>query len=93
MAKLKKSLEKMINPLSGTDDFCIEIKAKAFETEDCKIKAQIEAVDKKVAEDKVVQLRNRIVNGVIQNTIADVLNIKTTLIESSLINGIFLKCL
>lgn len=85
---LKKSLEKMINPFSGTDDFCIEIKAKAFETEDCKIKAQIEAVDKKVAEDKVVQLRNRIVNGVIQNTIADVLNIKTTLIESKLINGV-----
>lgn len=85
---LKKSLEKMINPFSGSEDFSIEIKAKAFEEEDLKKKAQIEAFDECVAEEKVAQIRNSIVNGVIQNTIADVLTIKTTLIESRLINGV-----
>lgn len=85
---LKKSLEKMINPFSGSEDFSIEIKAKAFEEEDLKKKAQIEAFDESVAEEKVAQIRNSIVNGVIQNTIADVLTIKTTLIESRLINGV-----
>lgn len=85
---LKKSLEKMINPFSGSEDFSIEIKAKAFEEEDLKKKAQIEVFDESVAEEKVAQIRNSIVNGVIQNTIADVLTIKTTLIESRLINGV-----
>ena len=85
---LKKSLEKMINPFSGSEDFSIEIKAKAFEEEDLKKKAQIEAFDESVAEEKVAQIKNSIVNGVIQNTIADVLTIKTTLIESRLINGV-----
>ena len=85
---LKKSLEKMINPFSGSEDFSIEIKAKAFEEEDLKKKAQIEAFDESVTEEKVAQIRNSIVNGVIQNTIADVLTIKTTLIESRLINGV-----
>lgn len=85
---LKKSLEKMINPFSGSEDFSIEIKAKAFEEEDLKKKAQIEAFDESVAEEKFAQIRNSIVNGVIQNTIADVLTIKTTLIESRLINGV-----
>lgn len=85
---LKKSLEKMINPFSGSEDFSIEIKAKAFEEEDLKKKAQIESFDESVAEEKVAQIRNSIVNGVIQNTIADVLTIKTTLIESRLINGV-----
>ena len=85
---LKKSLEKMINPFSGTENFSIEIKAEVFEAEDREIKAQIESADENITEDKISQLRNSIVNGVIQNTIADVLTIKTTLIESSLINGI-----
>ncbi|MEE1008816.1 MAG: ATP-binding protein [Agathobacter sp.] len=85
---LKKSLEKMINPFSGSEDFSIEIKARAFEEEDLKKQAQIEAFDESITEEKIAQIRNSIVNGVIQNTIADVLNIKTTLIESRLINGV-----
>lgn len=85
---LKKSLEKMINPFSGSEDFSIEIKARAFEEEDLKKQAQIEAFDESITEEKFAQIRNSIVNGVIQNTIADVLNIKTTLIESRLINGV-----
>ena len=85
---LKKSLEKMINPFSGSEDFCIEIKANAFEEEDLKKKAQLEAFGENIAEEKIAQIRNSIVNGVVQNTIADVLTIKTTLIESRLINGV-----
>lgn len=85
---LKKSLEKMINPFSGSEDFSIEIKARAFEEEDLKKQAQIEAFDESITEEKIAQIRNSIVNGVIQNTIADVLTIKTTLIESRLINGV-----
>ena len=85
---LKKSLEKMINPFSGSEDFCIEIKAKAFEEEDLKKKAQLEAFGENIAEEKIAQIRNSIVNGIVQNTIADVLTIKTTLIESRLINGV-----
>ena len=85
---LKKSLEKMINPFSGSEDFSIEIKAKAFEEEDLKKKAQLEAFGESIAEEKIAQIRNSIVNGVVQNTIADVLTIKTTLIESRLINGV-----
>lgn len=88
ITELKKSLEKMINPFSGSEDFSIEIKAKAFEEEDLKRKAQIEASDESITEEKIAQIRNSIVNGVIQNTIADVLTIKTTLIESRLINGV-----
>ena len=85
---LKKSLEKMINPFSGTEDFCIEIKAKAFEKEDHKILAKIENSRDEFTEERIAKLKNSIVNGVIQNTISDVLTIKTTLIESSLVNGI-----
>lgn len=85
---LKKSLEKMINPFSGTEDFCIEIKAEAFEKEDHKILAKIENSRDEFTEERIAKLKNSIVNGVIQNTISDVLTIKTTLIESSLVNGI-----
>lgn len=85
---LKKSLEKMINPFSGTEDFCIEIKAKAFEKEDHKILAKIENSRDEFTEERIAKLKNSIVNGVIQNTISDVLTIKTTLIESCLVNGI-----
>ena len=85
---LKKSLEKMINPFSGSEDFSIEIKAKAFEEEDLNKKAQIESFDESITEEKKAQIRNTIVNGVIQNTIADVLTIKTTMIESRLVNGV-----
>ncbi len=84
---LKKSLEKMINPFSGTDDFSIEIKAPAFVNADKKINAQIENPDENITEEKIAQLKRKIVNGIVQNTIADVLSIKTTFIESHLSNN------
>lgn len=85
---LKKSLEKMINPFSDADNFSIEIKAKAFEDEDRKIQNQIENAYNILSDEKIAQLRNNIINGVIHNTISDVLTIKTTLIESRLNNGV-----
>lgn len=69
--RLRKSLEKMINPFSGTDDdFQIEIIAQKMREEDAKAESQHE-----------------VVNGVIENTIADVLKLKTTEIESHIHDG------
>lgn len=70
--RLRKSLEKMINPFSGTDDnFKIEIIAPRMKEEDDKLESQ---------HDKV--------NGVIENSIADILKLKTTQIESHIRNGV-----
>ena len=69
--RLKKSLEKMINPFSGTDDdFQIEIIAPKMKEEDLATDSPHEKV-----------------NGVIENSIADVLKLKTTQIESRIENG------
>lgn len=69
--RLRKSLEKMINPFSGTDDdFQIEIIAPKTKEEDAKAESQHE-----------------VVNGVIENSIADVLKLKTTEIESHIHEG------
>ena len=69
--KIKKSLEKMINPFSGADEeFKIEIIAPQFIESDS------------LAED------HRKINGVIENSITDVLKIKTTQIESTLKDGV-----
>ncbi len=70
--RLKKSLEKMINPFSGTDDaFQIEIIAPKMKEEDIKAESQHE-----------------VVNGVIENSIADVLKLKTTEIASHIRDGV-----
>lgn len=69
--RLRKSLEKMINPFSGTDDdFQIEIIAPKMKEEDAKAESQHE-----------------VVNGVIENSIADVLKLKTTEIDSHIHDG------
>jgi signal transduction histidine kinase len=68
---LKHSLEKLINPFSGTDDFSIEIICKKELDED-------KAVDK-FGNPKYIE-RDKI-NGVIKNSILDILNLKTTQIE------------
>lgn len=70
--RLKKSLEKMINPFSGTDDdFKIEIIAPKMKEDDKKAGSQ-----------------HDVINGVIENSIADVLKLKTTQIESRIHDGI-----
>lgn len=90
---LKKSLEKMINPFSGSDDFQIEIIVPS-EVENDRILAQSVA-EKRLNLDlfsdskkgSVTDEERKIVNGVIKNSIADVLKLKTTQIESRLENG------
>jgi len=64
---LRKSLEKLINPFSGTDNFRIEIVSESD------IDIDNDSDDK-----------NQMVNGIIENTIAHILTLKTTLIESKL---------
>lgn len=68
--RLRKSLEKMINPFSGTDDdFEIEIIAPKMRNDD-----------------SMAEKHNKI-NGIIENSIADVLKLKTTQIESHIQGG------
>lgn len=70
--RLRRSLEKMINPFSGTDDdFQIEIIAPKMKEGDAKAESQ-----------------HDVVNGIIENSIADVLKLKTTQIESHIENGV-----
>lgn len=69
--QLRKSLEKMINPFSGTDDnFQIEIIAPEMIKDDSQMESKYDKV-----------------NGVIENSIADVLKLKTTQIESHIQGG------
>lgn len=75
--RLRKSLEKMINPFSGTDDdFQIEIIAPKMKEEDEKSES-----------------RHDVVNGIIENSIADVLKLKTTQIESRIENDVIVTTL
>ena len=87
---LKKSLEKMINPFSEAKDFQIEIFAPEYKDDDQKIKDGLntldldwDSIDDK-AKGKITAQRNNIVNGIIENSIADVLKLKTTQIVSTI---------
>lgn len=86
---LKKSLEKMINPFSEVKDFAIEIIAPEFKEDDQRIKDDLSILDlkwddlKNTEKPKLTAKRNKIVNGVIQNSISDVLKLKTTQIVST----------
>ena len=90
---LRKFLEKMITPLSGADDFNVEVKAPAFEGYDDQLREQIEAARARYSElnererADVAKWENSILNGPIRNSISDVLKIKTTKIESVLRDG------
>lgn len=90
---LRKSLEKMIAPLAGTDDFKIEIIAPNFTEHDNLLRTQISGA-KERCEDlndreraEIAKWENSILNGPIRNSISDVLKIKTTQIESKLRDG------
>lgn len=71
---LKGSLEKLINPFSETADFEIEIICEAEVSKDIKIKNNDEFLEKDI------------VNGIIKNSIAKVISLKTTKIEVVLSN-------
>lgn len=91
--ELRKALEKMINPFAETNDFEIEIIAPQFVREDESTRLKIQDLEQKFSiEDeniltKIVKLENDIVNGPIRNTIARVLKLKTTQIESRIARG------
>lgn len=69
LLELKRSLEKLINPISETNDFAIEIICKREEVED---KRQIEAGK---------GYDRNIVNGILKNSIASIIKLKTTQID------------
>ena len=69
--ELKQSLEKLINPFSESLDFSIEIICEHEKVEDEKAK-----LEKKYDKD--------IVNGIIKNSISQVISIKTTRIDVTL---------
>ena len=87
--ELRKSLEKMINPFSEANEYKIEILAPTFKEQDIEVKNKIEEMlangNELTDENRahIAKLKNSIVNGVIENTINDVLKIKTTQIEST----------
>lgn len=91
--ELRKSLEKMINPFSGTDEYKIEIIVPTFSSQDDEVREMINELlaNKENISDEdrinIAKLEKSIVGGVIENTISDVLKIKTTQIESTLKNG------
>lgn len=91
--KLRKSLEKMINPFSDTDDFKIEIIAPQYVDTDKENLSRIAELESSTTQPSVrtlqsiARLKRENVNGPVENSISDVLNLKTTQIESVLKNG------
>lgn len=87
---LRKSLEKMINPFSGTDDFNIEVIAPAFTNRDLELRKKVDNArlryDELTETEKtdIAKWENSQINGYIKNSISDVFKIKTTQIESVL---------
>jgi signal transduction histidine kinase len=67
LQELKHSLEKLINPFSGINDFSIEIICK-----------------REIENDKNAALERHKVNGIVKNTIIDILKLKTTEIETEI---------
>lgn len=90
---LRKSLEKMIAPLAGADDFRIEVIAPNFTEYDNQLRTQINGAREHYDDlsdqerTQVARWENSILNGPIRNSISDVLKIKTTQIESKLRDG------
>lgn len=86
--RLRKALEKMINPFSGVDDFCIEIIAPVFEEDDQILLKEIRMLESaNDNQSNIAKKQREVVNGIIKNSIADVIKIKTTLIESKIQGG------
>lgn len=96
--RLKKSLEKLINPFSGADEFKIifdvpsEIDHDKEKIDEC---AQLKAMWDKLTPYKqreTIDKERSIINGPLINSIAETLNLKTTRIDSTIKgNRIFTK--
>ena len=69
LLELKRSLEKLINPISETNDFAIEIFCKREEEEDKRLIEEGKGYDRDI------------VNGILKNSIASIIKLKTTQID------------
>lgn len=76
LLELKRSLEKLINPISETNDFAIEIFCKREETEDKKLIEEGKGYDRDI------------VNGILKNSIASIIKLKTTQIDVRVDNNV-----
>lgn len=87
--ELRRSLEKMINPFSDAEDFSIEISVPRLLEDDKKLMGNLQSSgEQNTVKETCSRTTKKIVNGIIQNTISNVLNIKTTVIESCLKNDV-----
>ncbi len=89
--KLRRSLEKMINPFAEQTDFQIEIVAPQYQEEDKAILQEINSLElfdktEKQLEEQARQRLN-LINGPIENRIKTILSIKTTQIESHIVGN------
>ena len=73
--ELKRSLQKLINPFSETNDFVIEIVCEREKEEDAKKISDGTGYDRDI------------VNGLLKNSITEILKLKTTQIDVSVKNG------
>ena len=88
--KLKKSLEKLINPFSGADEFKIffnvpsEMEHDRQKREECvQLKAKWEELTP-YKQRETIDIERSIINGPLINSIAETLNLKTTRIDSTI---------
>ena len=93
ISSLRKALEKMINPFAETSAFQIEIIAPHFVEKDNAIRSKMNEIEHsaKNENEKLTALaeeEQKIVNGPIVNRMASILSLKTTQIESRLLDGL-----
>lgn len=88
--RLKKSLEKLINPFSGADDFNIifdvpsEIENDREKQEECTQLKTKWAELTPYKQREIIDKERSIINGPLVNSIAETLNLKTTRIDSTI---------
>lgn len=87
ICELRKSLEKMINPFAEKIDFEIEIIAPEFESFDNNLREKANEYHAQLKNEKAAECYRKITNGCIVNSISNVLSLKTTQIESRLLNN------
>lgn len=76
LLELKRSLEKLINPISETNDFMIEIFCNREEEEDKRLIEIGKGYDRDI------------VNGILKNSIASIIKLKTTQIDVRVNHGV-----
>lgn len=87
ICELKKSLEKMINPFAEKSDFEIEIIAPDYKKYDDNLREKANEYQAQLKNEKAAECYSRLINGRILNSIANVLSLKTTQVESHLLGN------